>query len=403
MRTKSNDGGDGSSVISDTEDITVDAMEVVTVYDEDIPEKYPYCCLPPHRRNLQESRMDDDAQESLKLGYHTDHWQTDSIHNICMGAILRSLYLKNNHRAGVWLTHGKLLSMHKELHDHFIVQGRRFGEGRVPVDSVRYSDGLKSLMETKRLREELNAKGWCAVESCDFIKDAMDTLETVYENAPDNVNGEALWEIIRNKQHEKMKDLAERGWGRKQTSKVGVMELLEDGSEAWKQRAMIDAYIGLITRALKLGMKEGDAFQLLMPSTGGRWLRTDRRTEVQQIHCDITVTLHLFGIVPECTGYFSMVSGSKGFYIWVAERSHILQQCSHYENNPVVVKKIFVAPFSFFFARGDVLHAGDGYDPIYAQDSIRYHVLLTPKGETVGNKIEYGPKDVKWIDPTKDY
>ena len=400
--TESNEVGNGSSDISDTDDLSVDAMEEITLYDEYVPQKDPFGCLPPHHRNLQEGQMDDHAEESLKLGYHHELWKTDRVHNISMAAILRSLYLKKNHRASVWLTHVKLSSLHKDVHEHFVVQGSRFGDGKGPQDSVCCIDGLKSLTETSRLREQLNAKGWCAVECCDFIKDAMHTLETVYENAPETKNGEAVWEMIRNKKHEKLKDLADRGWGRKQTSKVGVMELLEDNSEAWKQRAMIDVYIGLIARALKLGMKEGKSFELFMPSTGGRWLGTDRGTDVQDIHCDLTVLLQHFGIVPECTGYFAMVSGSKGFYIWVAERSHILQQCAHYGKNPVVVKKIYVSPFSFFFARGDVFHAGDAYDPVYAQDSIRYHVLLTPKGEAVGNTIEYGPDNVKWIDPDID-
>ena len=399
LSAQSMDDGVSSSAICGTGDLSEEIMEEFTLYDEEIPEEDPFGCLPPERRNLQESRMDDDANESLKLGYHCKLWKTDGVQSISLAALLRSVYLKNNHQASLWLTHRKLLSMHQDLHDHFVQQGRRFGDGTVPLDSVCSTDGVNSLTETTRLREQLNAKGWCAVECCEFIKDAMKTLETIYDNAPATINGEVVWEIIRNRKKEKMIDLTRRGRGRKQTSKVGVMELLEHRSEAWKLRAMIDVYIGLIARALKLGMKNGEPFELHMPSTGGRWLGTDEGTDVQDIHCDVTVLLQDFGIVPECAGYFAMVSGSKGFFIWVAERSHILQQCAHYKNNPVVVKKIYIPPFSFFFGRGDVFHAGDAYDPVYAQTSIRYHVLLTPKGETVGNKIEYGPDNVKWIDP----
>ena len=126
---------------------------------------------------------------------------------------------------------------------------------------------------------------------------------------------------------------------------------------------------------------------------------TDLGTLIQQLHCDTKVELAKFGYVPECLGCFVMCS-AKPFFLWVVERSHILNQCSHYKNNPMVAKKIFVPANTFFFGRGDVFHAGDGYDNIYARDHVRYHVLLTPKDESVGNEIQYGPTDdVEWIDP----
>ncbi len=197
-----------------------------------------------------------------------------------------------------------------------------------------------------------------------------------------------------------MKDLIEKGKGRKQTSKVGVMEFLEEGSEAWTERAKIDVYIGLIARALNLGADINDQFSLLMPSTGVRWVGTHPNTGIQQLHCDTKVILQQYGIVPECLGYFAMCS-AKGFFMWMVERSHTLNQCSHYKKKPMVANKVFVPPNSFLFARGDTFHAGDAYDKIYARDSVRYHVLLTPKGETVGNEIQYGPTtNVKWVDPS---
>ena len=52
-----------------------------------------------------------------------------------------------------------------------------------------------------------------------------------------------------------------------------------------------------------------------------------------------------------------------------------------------------------FIARGDLFHAGDGYDEDLTKSTIRYHVLLSHKGKDVPDAIDYGPtKDFKWID-----
>jgi len=81
----------------------------------------------------------------------------------------------------------------------------------------------------------------------------MDSMQQVYEAAPVMQNGNALWKIIRNSRRDRMEELSEMTHGRRQTSKYGVMEYLENDSVAWKDRVKIDVVIGLLARAMRLG------------------------------------------------------------------------------------------------------------------------------------------------------
>jgi len=60
--------------------------------------------------------------------------------------------------------------------------------------------------------------------------------------------------------------------------------------------------------------------KMYMPNTGGRVLRTLNNAKRQPFHCDLEVQKR--GRISSCPGYTVMVSGSSGFYIWVAESSH---------------------------------------------------------------------------------
>ena len=219
---------------------TSDSLEMATLYDEDIPRKDPFGCLPVYRHNLEESKLDEDAPLSLKLHYPPMYWKKEGLGNICMAALLQSIYLKNNHRASVWLTHERLEEMHKELHRHLSSENMNRINGMKAIEDVCEVKDIRSLDEASQLRHHLDDKGWCMIENCDFIKGPLETMDTVYENAPDTFNGEALWEIIRNKKEETMSELVSQGKGRRKTSKVGVMEFLEDNSEVWIERVKID-------------------------------------------------------------------------------------------------------------------------------------------------------------------
>ena len=94
-----------------------------------------------------------------------------------------------------------------------------------------------------------------------------------------------------------------------------------------------------------------------------------------------------------------MVSGRKGFYIWISDRSHVFNQALFYANNSIKMRKVFIRPYSVLFARGDVFHAGDKYDSSSGSD-IRYHILITEEGKEVDNSIQYARRGtVQWKDP----
>lgn len=178
----------------------------------------------------------------------------------------------------------------------------------------------------------------------------MKAMESVYEDTPENVQGNALWEIIRNVRDDSMKDLKDKGHRLRKTSKYGVMELLENVPDAWKQCAKIDVIISLYAREMGLGKGSDEQFNFFIPSSGWRSLATDPRTGVQDVHCDLEVFGLGYGVVSVYTGYFVMISGSKGLFLWIADRSHSLKQCGHYKENPIVANFFYIPPFSIIFA-----------------------------------------------------
>ena len=57
---------------------------------------------------------------------------------------------------------------------------------------------------------------------------------------------------------------------------------------------------------------------------------------------DLSVLKSSKGAFTKQTGYFVMISGELDFYIWVSERSHLLQHTDAWKINRVQVKKLFV-------------------------------------------------------------
>ena len=185
------------------------------------------------------------------------------------------------------------------------------------------------------------------------------------------------------------------------TSRYAVMELLEQtNNHLWKHRAKLDVYIGMLARCLELGMKCDEGWDVVIPTTGGRMLATDSDTSVQWPHCDFELQNSNIGKMVRRPGYFFMISGSKGFIIWVAEGSHINQHTSDWKKAILDVKKVYVSPYSFFVGRGDVFHAGDAYNADYNEgNAIRYHTLLSPHKNDFVNEIQYFNGDsVNWIE-----
>ena len=404
-KTKSATGEDKSAPRPNDPDLIQDDSldsENRSVYDERVPEKDPFGCIPPHRRNMEESRLNEDAKKSLALGFHRCFWNDVLPKDICMAAVLRALYLRPDHRASQWITHGNLSETHNAVHRQLCASFKRRNHCGLPsTESVHMQEGTLSLLESTQLRRELDEKGWCYITDCELVQEPMETMQSVYDAAPADVDGNAIWEIVRNNRDESMEELRRRGYGRRQNSRYAVMEFLENSSLVWKQRVKLDVIIGLLARAMRLGKRNGGLFDLFMPATGGRNLATDPGTDVQEAHCDVEVILLDHGYIPECPGYFAMVSGRRGFYLWISDRSHIFNQAGLYKSKPITLKKVFIPPFSVLFARGDLFHAGDKYDLSVGSD-IRYHVLFTEKDREVGNAIQYARDcSLEWIDPLK--
>ncbi len=386
-----------------TQSDNIDSNANQSMYDEQIPDIDPEGVLSiEERRNQQSSDCVRGSVEALKIALHPSTWKNKKL-SAGMDDLLDVLFLKDTHRSHMMMTKELLITMATEVHDHMASRARKIPLSIPDLESVAEMDGLNAFHFCLRLRNGLNRHGWCLIDNCSFLKDDVDHLVSVYKDMPDSVDGTDLWEIIRDKQSDDIDELSRRGYGRRMTSRYAVMEYLET-SESWKNRVRIDVYIALIARALSLGSKRGDGWDLCIPSTGGRWLRTDPNTDVQEIHCDNKVLKNLdHDQIPASNpGYFVMVSGSSGFYLWIAQGSHSLYQTKHYKNNLMVVKKVFVSPYSVFMGRGDLFHAGDKFDGVRSKSQVRYHMLLSNPSENIANEIQFGPTgDIQWIDPYK--
>lgn len=139
--------------------MTQDSLESVTIYDEQVPRKDPFGCLPPHRRDIQQFRSRKDANRILKIGLHMKLWTNEDLSEICMAVVLRELYLKTNHRSSLWLTNENLTSVQKEVQEHLITVNKRISEEFSYTDSVHDREEIRSFLESSRLPGERDKKG----------------------------------------------------------------------------------------------------------------------------------------------------------------------------------------------------------------------------------------------------
>ena len=303
------------------------------LYDDDIPETRPVGSLTVSDAEVQNAVIPAAAvmdNEEEKISVPSGLWKVRRTSTVPMEKWIESLFLKKGHRAAMFLTHPILKRMHDSLHSRLSTSysdvERSFAHLIQPAYDTSAIDNVFSLLHIRKMKMDLRSAGWTVLSACRFLEDPMRSLGSFFREQPHTVNEQAVWELIANTldESENISDLAEKGCGRKMTSKFAMTDLLEQskGME-WKKRAEVDVYIGLLARALELGALSDGQWDLFMPATGGRELATDPGTEDQSLHQDTTKLPNpVRGIITQ-PGYFAMVSGEFGFFIWIAERSHI--------------------------------------------------------------------------------
>lgn len=377
------------------------------LYDDIVPDTRPVGALSNDAVEMVNAAIPGKGKdELLKISTHSSLWKTPSLKTAGMDKWIDSLYLKEGHRASMFVTHALLEQMHNEMHTHLahvFVTSNEVGKilRNEPFDDKKM-DGVFSYMQVSELRQRLRNRGWITVPSCPFLKTPVQEVDTFFKNQPLEADGEAFWELIADKPEESanIEALKKKGSGRRQTSRYAMMELMETSEDmVWKQRAKLDVYIALLARTLELGKRSNGGWDLQIPATGGRELASDPRTLDQALHCDFSPILNARGIPTEQPGYFAMISGDAGFFIWIVDHSQYLEQQKTSRADGIEARKVFIKPFSIFIARGDVYHAGAAYDErTNANGTLRYHILLSPSKE-VFNEIHYHTGDnVTWCE-----
>ena len=259
-------------------------------------------------------------------------------------------------------------------------------------------------------RRELEHRGFCILESFatdegvphapndgDVSKNLLDWFEENFKEQPDlRVEANRVrWNPIINAGSSLDDENRRNGIGRFMTTRAGIVDELECKEECeWvvRRRALLDARLGQIACALRLSDNLMSTEKMHGPVTGGRVLCTSIGCPRQTLHTDFRGLKKRERNSNKNPGYFTITSGRFSFPLWVCENSHRIVFGSHRRmrilSMSMEVKKVRIPPFSVFFGRGDVWHAGGSYEDGYMQrETFRYHMYLVPKGYALPDAV----------------
>jgi len=351
-------------------------------------------------------------------------------------AYLEMLHIPQGHRSHVFIQDVDVLA-----YDHHVVYWRaaynyymQYGLGDVSADEENLADNEWDCVVKEDLvaheyfavcREKVKGQGFCVLQG--FLDDAnvpksyvgLETDGTWDKSAPgilcrdyDKLRLDVLksfpsvadmdsgknksWNYIINRGDEEDFEDGRVGAARYTTTRFGVMDDVEqDGARVWnaKARALLDLRIAHAVAALKLNDNREDQ-KMFVPRTGGRWLLTAKDCKRQQLHTDFV--LNYGGDYFDETknpGYFALCSGKEEVPVWICMHSHRIVASTSHSNiralsRGMVVNMIRIPPYSIFVGRGDVFHAGHGFDD-YEEDSgmLRYHMYFVPDGVSLPDGV----------------
>ncbi len=215
-------------------------------------------------------------------------------------------------------------------------------------------------------------------------------------------------------------ELSEVGNARYTTTSYGMVQSLEKNTETEKlvrTRAQLDVRILQAAKMMRLRYSEfdhssfhsrGDEGEevshpppLYAPDSGGRFLGTGPKCVPQRAHCDFMWYDDVEGThecIP-CPGYFAIVTGSSSSALWVARGSHRLVGLTDEDKKDMAelrpMEKVVIPPFSILYGRGDLTHAGPGFDDFDSPSGaphnvrLRYHLYLCREDVPLGDAISY--------------
>ena len=205
------------------------------------------------------------------------------------------------------------------------------------------------------------------------------------EDALQSEDMRTIWNPIFNAGARDEKD-REKGIGRFITTNLGVTKWEEMPNLVWaaEKRALLDLRIGAIAAAMRLGKEKQGEDAMTIPVSGGRFLYTGKGCPRQVLHTDFEVNRRRDP--NKLPGYFAVCTTGIESPLWVVPGSHLFLRRSSEAMRKiaegVTVIKIVIPPWSILFGRGDLAHAGPGFDDydvgVLEDGAIRYHIYFQP-------------------------
>ena len=209
-------------------------------------------------------------------------------------------------------------------------------------------------------------KGLTELLSCGVNSDVLEEISNfVLESFPgeEALKDEAncsVWNPIVNA-GERDEDDREKGIGRFITTLQAFITKRETES-TWVavRRALLDVRLGYMRAAIRMVNGMDGKPEMAMPVTGGSFLCTSEGFPRQELHTELEVNKQRHSI--KVPGYFAVCTGQYEAHLRDVLYYHKYLCCSSGEirviSNAVKAKKIWIPPYSVFFGRGDICHAG---------------------------------------------
>ena len=247
---------------------------------------------------------------------------------------------------------------------------------------------LENLMKDGILADGIGGVAYDLVDRTDWLLRVRDHFQALLKEDPEEQRKSRVWKAIVNLGFEADMKGGLKGSGRFGTTLEGLLECENDEKETWlvRDKAKIDIRLGQCAASLQLWPHSDHVKDpMFVPSSGGRWLASTKGCERQTLHTDFPTLGSEDLQNGKNPGYFMMCAPTE-VILWVCEHSHSAVSMARGRkrklsglSHGMEVVPIKIPPYSVFVGRGDMFHAGAGYDDYITKGTnVRYHMYLVP-------------------------
>ena len=339
----------------------------------------------------------------LKIQLPQSLWKLKSMRHVHMRKWLRHLLIPSKHRINQFCTYRLLEMVHFQLFymaaENYIkgekissivmetidLTKQNFCDTVTPPEVVPDVFGMNFFASRK---QELMDNGFTILKGFtknrsilqgkEYNKNVLSFKvleEFIHEMPVTSSDGTHLWDQLCRYENDYDDGRENETGGQYQSSTHAVMGHMDVCDQIWKQRAVLDLSIAMLIKIMDLGSwKENKSPDILLPNTGGRFMRTISGCPSQGIHVNQD-SEHVTR-----SGYFVIVSGRGGFPTWfVTEAQSIVSKSpSERATMDVECRKCFVDPYSILIARNDMVRVAGSHKDGVVYGNISYHVRFGP-------------------------